>query len=120
MSDVNVIGSNVSVLNPSSKSKSNLSRDFIMAEILFEHFDMAISTLWKNHADVAVRIYFKSIAVRPDCRTQLMEAAVRHLINNAVVTTDGLKACAAETGLNQNVLQEIVSGNSSSVAKAAG
>lgn len=120
MSDLSVSVTNVSVLKPASKSQTNLSRDFVVAEILFEQFDLAISILWKNHADVAVRIYFKSISLKPECRTQLMDAAVRHLINNAVVTPDGLKACAAETGLSLGVLGEILSADARGVAKAAG
>lgn len=100
--------------------KETVTSSQLLGEVLFDHFDVAVSTGWGKHAYAAIRMYLKAISLSPQCRTSILDSAARHLVDAGRIDADALRKIADELGVANGLVLSLLAGESrADVAKTA-
>lgn len=81
-------------------------------QIIMDQYDLAVATLWREHVEIAVRLYLKALTISPeDCHIDVLDEATRHLVAAGAIDAKAVASMGTEMGVESRLIKAILVGN---------
>lgn len=80
-------------------------------QVIMDQYDLAVATLWREHVEIAVRLYLKALTISPeDCHIDVLDEATRHLVAAGAIDAKAVATIGTEIGVESQIIAAILVG----------